>query len=870
MPRKASESALLVTAVIATTLIIAFAAYSNSSVTGEAANGNRPTKCGNLVCNKGETAVSCSTDCACGTSGNGAKTWLGNNACCSGLYNSNGVCCPSGSVWDGTVCATQPSDTAPPVRSNGAPTGQLPSGITTTTLSLSTNEVATCRYSTTAGTSYDAMTRTFASSGGQSHTASVATADGQTYTYYVRCMDSATNKNTDDYTITFSVATTCIDTTWTPNATSKCGAVSQTSNCGSTRTVNGSLTCQAGFTCSNNQCVQSQITCPAAATNAFTACYYDNQDLTNLKVSRIDNAINFDWSTESPDQSIGPDQFSATWSGNFNFNAGTYTFTTTSDDGLRVYIDGALVFNDWVNHQAITNTFTRTLSAGTHLVRVEYYEGTSFAVAKMSWSQTTQTCGNGVTEGTEMCDLGSTNNGACPKTCSASCTTNNCTCTDTNWTPSLSNLCGSVTQTSNCGTTRTMQGNVTCATGQTCTNNQCVTSGGTCNLVTGQTAKPATTLAKPGYLQSVIDPQFGTKITRITGDPGTPIPVIGGTWPDLIYGNYPKDPVWTADQKLIVLKQTSGMGAIFLDGDTYQPLFKRNGPSGGGEWRLHPTLPDVAVYLNSNGAVGHWNVRTNTVTVKIPAVSGYTSYEMGPNEGGLSYDGRYIVAKAVRQSDNHLVGIYMDVDAGTRGAVVDLTAAGITDLDWVSVSALGNYIVAYGVISGGAQRTRVWTKTGTLIGTWNDYTFGHYDLGIDPAGNEVAFGAVGQSPYAHHFIARKLSDGTIADLTGAVTTYNWHAGTRNTAHPGWGYEAVNDNGGYPFDGEIDAIKLDGSKTVLRLAHHRSNNIDYDSAPMPTASPDGKRVLFGSNWGASSGRPIQTYVLDTRDICPKLP
>jgi len=395
-------------------------------------------------------------------------------------------------------------------------------------------------------------------------------------------------------------------------------------------------------------------------------------------------------------------------------------------------------------------------------------------------------------------------------------------------------------------------------------------SGGSCSVVTGTAARSQSALAKPGYLQSVIEPDFGTTITRITGDPGTAIGNgVSGTWPTVAYHNYSKDPAWTADQRLLVLKQMKGTGfALFLDGATYQPLFSRGGPPGGGEWRLHPRLADVAVSLAADGAVRHWNVRANSATVKVAAVAGYTGNELGPSEGNLSADGRYLVAKAVRSSDSHLVARVLDVDGGSAGPVIDLTAAGVTSLDWVSVSAGGGFVVAYGAISGGSQRTKVWARaTGAAVGYWPDYTFGHYDLGFDAAGNEVAFGAVGQSPYAHHFIARRLDSGAITDLTGGVTSYNWHAGTRNTARAGWGYAATNDRTGYALDGEIYAVRLDGAQRVERYAHHRANNIDYDSAPFPTPSPDGKRVVFASNWGASGGRPIQTYVVDVRPICP---
>lgn len=39
-------------------------------------------------------------------------------------------------------------DTTPPIRSNGAPTGTLSETTTDATLSLSTDESATCKYST--------------------------------------------------------------------------------------------------------------------------------------------------------------------------------------------------------------------------------------------------------------------------------------------------------------------------------------------------------------------------------------------------------------------------------------------------------------------------------------------------------------------------------------------------------------------------------------------------------------------------------------------------------------------------------------------------------------------------------------------------
>jgi hypothetical protein len=98
-------------------------------------------------------------------------------------------------------------DTTPPTCSNGSPTGTLTSGTTQTTLSLTTNESATCRYSTTPGTAYASMPNTFSTTGGTTHSQTITgLSDGDSKTYYVRCQDEAGNPNTDDFEISFSVA----------------------------------------------------------------------------------------------------------------------------------------------------------------------------------------------------------------------------------------------------------------------------------------------------------------------------------------------------------------------------------------------------------------------------------------------------------------------------------------------------------------------------------------------------------------------------------------------------------------------------------------------------------------------------------------
>lgn len=94
----------------------------------------------------------------------------------------------------------------PPVRFNGAPTGELSHTVTSVELSLETDELATCRFSTASGTPYFSMSYEFSGTGGIVHTEEE---DGftpeTTHSYFVRCIDDEGNFNIDDYEITFTI-----------------------------------------------------------------------------------------------------------------------------------------------------------------------------------------------------------------------------------------------------------------------------------------------------------------------------------------------------------------------------------------------------------------------------------------------------------------------------------------------------------------------------------------------------------------------------------------------------------------------------------------------------------------------------------------
>lgn len=127
---------------------------------------------------------------------------------------------------------------------------------------------------------------------------------------------------------------------------------------------------------------------PLRAEAAWNASYWNNKDfIGQATMTRVDGSINFDWGHSSPDSRINADHFAARWTRWVAFEQGEYRFTVVSDDGVRIAIDGRIVLNEWYSHPAQSFTVDVNLTAGDHLVVVEYYDETGQALIKLGWEQ---------------------------------------------------------------------------------------------------------------------------------------------------------------------------------------------------------------------------------------------------------------------------------------------------------------------------------------------------------------------------------------------------------------------------------------------------------------------------------------------------
>ena len=127
------------------------------------------------------------------------------------------------------------------------------------------------------------------------------------------------------------------------------------------------------------------------------ATYFNNQTLYGSPAFQtIDAGVNHDWQGGSPDAAVNVDHFSARWEGRVQATySGAFTFYTQSDDGVRLWVNGSLVIDNWTDHGPTEDRSSPvTLTAGQFYdIKMEYFENSGGAVARLLWASDNQVKG---------------------------------------------------------------------------------------------------------------------------------------------------------------------------------------------------------------------------------------------------------------------------------------------------------------------------------------------------------------------------------------------------------------------------------------------------------------------------------------------
>jgi PKD repeat protein len=117
--------------------------------------------------------------------------------------------------------------------------------------------------------------------------------------------------------------------------------------------------------------------------------YFSNPCLSGTPVlTRSDPSINFIWNLAAPGPAVPADNFSVRWTKTEYFAAGRYRFTSVSDDGVRLYLDGQRVIDQWHDQSATVHDAIVDLASGDHTIRMEYFDSGWDALAKLTWDTT--------------------------------------------------------------------------------------------------------------------------------------------------------------------------------------------------------------------------------------------------------------------------------------------------------------------------------------------------------------------------------------------------------------------------------------------------------------------------------------------------
>jgi metal-sulfur cluster biosynthetic enzyme len=121
--------------------------------------------------------------------------------------------------------------------------------------------------------------------------------------------------------------------------------------------------------------------------DGLAVTYYDNKDFTGRTGSRVDASLNLNWRNQPPLSGFGEDFWSARWTGQVQAQySQTYTFHARANDGVRLWVNGQLLINQWKEQGTTEYSGSIALQAGQRYdIKLEYFDATGDANIDLAW-----------------------------------------------------------------------------------------------------------------------------------------------------------------------------------------------------------------------------------------------------------------------------------------------------------------------------------------------------------------------------------------------------------------------------------------------------------------------------------------------------
>jgi outer membrane protein OmpA-like peptidoglycan-associated protein len=129
------------------------------------------------------------------------------------------------------------------------------------------------------------------------------------------------------------------------------------------------------------------ITAQVPVGNGLQGAYYAGHNFEQHLLTRRDATLNFDWHGHHPVAGVGAEQFSVRWTGWLvPPSTGRYVLHLSVDDGIRLWVNGRLLLDDWRDQGLNYYQVAIDLHAGqAYPVRLDYCQATAATRVRLAW-----------------------------------------------------------------------------------------------------------------------------------------------------------------------------------------------------------------------------------------------------------------------------------------------------------------------------------------------------------------------------------------------------------------------------------------------------------------------------------------------------
>lgn len=394
------------------------------------------------------------------------------------------------------------------------------------------------------------------------------------------------------------------------------------------------------------------------------------------------------------------------------------------------------------------------------------------------------------------------------------------------------------------------------------------------DYVTSLEVRPEASMAEPAPRTPFQDPVFGTCLLRVTDRNSDLTPDDPSTG---MKNEYSRVQSFNADNSYILVRSIEAEWYLY-DASSLQPLGQLPLSE---EPRWDAQDPELIYHIEETRLMAFsisegrgWQVHDFAQDLpgrKLVAV--WTRYEGSP-----SADGRFWGLMA--EDEDWMTVALLVYDMTLDQVIAQRDTPGRPEIDSVTISPLGNYLLAYyddaceaGKLGDDDHPCGLMVYDQSLEnGRGLLRIIGHSDLTLDAQGREVL---IFQDIDQDNIAMLDLESGIVTPLFPIDFSHSalgFHFSGRAFERPGWVLISTY-NGSRPaatwMDDQVFALELKPNGRVVRLAHTHSivdeeQEHDYWAEPHASANQDLTRILFTSNWGRSGTGEVEMYLIWLED------